>query len=51
MSHHSLVHKRIQQLFVATLVLFAIIVLQLISVQVVRAGSISAKANHELQNF
>jgi len=51
MKHHSIVHRRIQFLFVGTLLIFAVIVCQLFSVQVVRANSISAKANRELQNY
>jgi len=51
MKHHAIVHRRIQFLFVGTLLIFAVIVCQLFSVQVVRASSISAKANRELQNF
>jgi len=51
MKHHAIVHRRIQFLFVGTLLIFAVIVCQLFSVQVVRANSISAKANRELQNY
>jgi len=48
MSHQALVHKRIRTLFVATLALFGIIIAQLFSVQVVRAGTISERAANEL---
>ena len=50
MSHQALVHKRIRTLFVATLALFGIIIAQLFSVQVVRAGTISERAAKELLN-
>mgnify|MGYP002628961742 CR=1 FL=1 len=48
MSHQALVHKRIRTLFVVTLALFGIIIAQLFSVQVVRAGTISERAANEL---
>jgi cell division protein FtsI (penicillin-binding protein 3) len=48
MSHNALVHKRIRTLLVVTFALFGIIVAQLFSVQVVRAGTISERAAIEL---
>jgi cell division protein FtsI (penicillin-binding protein 3) len=48
MSHQALVHKRIRLLLVATAALFGVIVAQLFSVQVVRAGTISERAASEL---
>jgi len=48
MSHQALVHKRIRLLLVATAALFGVIVAQLFSVQVVRAGTISERAANEL---
>tara|TARA_B110000503_G_scaffold72001_1_gene111502 strand:- start:16742 stop:18535 length:1794 start_codon:yes stop_codon:yes gene_type:complete len=48
MSHASLVHKRIRTLLFVTFALFGVIVGQLISVQVVRAGTISERAITEL---
>ena len=50
MSHNAIVHKRIRTLLGVTFVLFAIIVAQLFSVQVVRAGTISERAAKELLN-
>ena len=50
MSHQALVHKRIRVLLVATFALFGIIIAQLFSVQVVRAGTISERASKELLN-
>ena len=50
MSHNAIVHKRIRTLLGVTFVLFAIIVGQLFSVQVVRAGTISERAAKELLN-
>ena len=50
MSHNAIVHKRIRTLLGVTFVLFAIIVAQLFSVQVVRAGTISDRAAKELLN-
>jgi cell division protein FtsI (penicillin-binding protein 3) len=49
-SHNAIVHKRIRTLLGVTFVLFAIIVGQLFSVQVVRAGTISERAAKELLN-
>ncbi len=48
MSHNALVHKRIRTLLVVTFALFGIIIAQLFSVQVVRAGTISERAATEL---
>ena len=48
MSHNALVHKRIRALLVVTFALFGIIIAQLFSVQVVRAGTISERAAIEL---
>ena len=48
MSHHNLVHKRIRTLLFATFALFGVIIAQLFSVQVVRAGTISERAAKEL---
>jgi cell division protein FtsI (penicillin-binding protein 3) len=48
MTHQALVHKRIRTLLVATFALFGIIIGQLFSVQVVRAGTISERAANEL---
>ena len=48
MSHTSLVHRRIRTLLIATFTLFGLIVAQLFSVQVVRAGAISERAINEL---
>lgn len=48
MSHQALVHKRIRILLVGTFALFGIIIAQLFSVQVVRAGTISERAANEL---
>jgi cell division protein FtsI (penicillin-binding protein 3) len=48
MSHNALVHKRIRTLLVVTFALFGIIIAQLFSVQVVRAGTISERAAIEL---
>ncbi len=48
MSHNSLVHKRIRTLLFATFALFGVIIAQLFSVQVVRAGTISERAANEL---
>jgi len=50
MSHHAIVHSRIRAVMVITGLAFAIIICQLFSVQVVRAGTISAKAASELRN-
>jgi len=47
-SHNALVHKRIRTLLVVTFALFGIIIAQLFSVQVVRAGTISERAATEL---
>jgi cell division protein FtsI (penicillin-binding protein 3) len=48
MSHNALVHKRIRTLLVVTFALFGVIIAQLFSVQVVRAGTISERAATEL---
>jgi len=48
MSHNALVHKRIRTLLVVTFALFGVIIAQLFSVQVVRAGTISERAAIEL---
>jgi cell division protein FtsI (penicillin-binding protein 3) len=48
MSHNSIVHKRIRTLLVITFALFGVIIAQLFSVQVVRAGTISERAANEL---
>jgi len=48
MSHNALVHKRIRTLLVVTFALFGVIIAQLFSVQVVRAGTISERAAKEL---
>ena len=48
MTHHALVHKRIRILLFATFALFGVILAQLFSVQVVRAGTISERATNEL---
>ena len=48
MSHNAIVHKRIRTLLGVTFVLFGVIVAQLFSVQVVRAGAISERAANEL---
>lgn len=48
MTHHNLVHKRIRTLLFATFALFGVIIAQLFSVQVVRAGTISDRAANEL---
>ncbi len=48
MSHNSIVHKRIRTLLGVTFALFGLIVAQLFSVQVVRAGTISERAATEL---
>ena len=48
MSHNTLVHKRIRTLLVVTFALFGVIIAQLFSVQVVRAGTISERAATEL---
>ena len=48
MSHSAIVHKRIRTLLGVTFVLFGVIVAQLFSVQVVRAGAISERAANEL---
>jgi cell division protein FtsI (penicillin-binding protein 3) len=48
MSHNALVHKRIRILLVVTFALFGVIIAQLFSVQVVRAGTISERAAIEL---
>jgi cell division protein FtsI (penicillin-binding protein 3) len=48
MSHHALVHKRIRTLLVITFALLGVIIAQLFSVQVVRAGNISERAANEL---
>ena len=48
MSHNALVHKRIRILLVVTFALFGVIIAQLFSVQVVRAGTISERAATEL---
>ncbi len=48
MTHHAIVHKRIRTLLFATFALFGVILAQLISVQVVRAGTISERATNEL---
>lgn len=48
MTHHNLVHKRIRTLLFATFALFGVIIAQLFSVQVVRAGTISERAAKEL---
>ena len=48
MSHNSLVHGRIRTLLFATFALFGVIIGQLFSVQVVRAGTISERAANEL---
>ena len=50
MTHHALVHSRIRSVMVVTGLAFALIICQLFSVQVVRAGTISAKAANELRN-
>lgn len=50
MTHHALVHSRIRSVMVITGLAFALIICQLFSVQVVRAGTISAKAANELRN-
>ena len=50
MTHHALVHSRIRSIMVITGLAFALIICQLFSVQVVRAGTISAKAASELRN-
>jgi cell division protein FtsI (penicillin-binding protein 3) len=47
-SHNAIVHKRIRTLLGVTFVLFGVIVAQLFSVQVVRAGAISERAANEL---
>jgi len=48
MTHSALVHKRIRTLLYATFALFGVIIGQLFSVQVVRAGTISNRAASEL---
>lgn len=48
MSHNSIVHKRIRTLLGVTFALFGLIIAQLFSVQVVRAGTISERAATEL---
>ena len=48
MTHSALVHKRIRTLLFATFALFGVIIGQLFSVQVVRAGTISDRAAVEL---
>jgi len=48
MTHSALVHKRIRTLLFATFALFGVIIGQLFSVQVVRAGTISDRAASEL---
>lgn len=48
MTHYALVHKRIRILLFATIALFGVIIAQLFSVQVVRAGTISERATNEL---
>ena len=48
MSHNAIVHKRIRTLLGVTFALFGIIIAQLFSVQVVRAGTISERAANEL---
>lgn len=48
MSHNALVHKRIRTLLVVTFALFGVIIAQLFSVQIVRAGTISERAATEL---
>ena len=50
MSHNAIVHKRIRTLLGVTFALFGIIIAQLFSVQVVRAGTISERAANELLN-
>ncbi|MEJ6574203.1 MAG: penicillin-binding protein 2 [Actinomycetes bacterium] len=48
MSHNTIVHRRIRALLIATFALFGVIIAQLFSVQVVRAGTISERAENEL---
>ena len=48
MSHANLVHKRIRTLLFVTFALFGVIIAQLFSIQVVRAGAISERAITEL---
>jgi cell division protein FtsI (penicillin-binding protein 3) len=50
MTHNALVHKRIRTLLYTTFALFGVIIGQLFSVQVVRAGTISDRAATELLN-